>query len=135
MFTWLYVCVCVCKLLRLLCQQGVEVENPEGGASDTEEKGPVNDDEGSGTDEEEPEMISVDEEEWFTCSENEDEEEGGRPDGSFHNSSRLLRKDELLEMFKAVHNGPTCKEGQLTVGLVSPSVQRHCKKLMLTNGG
>ncbi|XP_024909834.1 large subunit GTPase 1 homolog [Cynoglossus semilaevis] len=99
-------------------EKGVEVENPEGGASDTEEKGPVNDDEGSGTDEEEPEMISVDEEEWFTCSENEDDEEGGRPDGSFHNSSRLLRKDELLEMFKAVHNGPTCKEGQLTVGLV-----------------
>uniref|UniRef100_A0A8C6QBJ9 Large subunit GTPase 1 homolog n=1 Tax=Nothobranchius furzeri TaxID=105023 RepID=A0A8C6QBJ9_NOTFU len=37
---------------------------------------------------------------------------------SIRNSSRLLQKDELLNMFKAVHKGPRTKEGQLTVGLV-----------------
>ncbi|XP_062868702.1 large subunit GTPase 1 homolog [Trichomycterus rosablanca] len=57
---------------------------------------------------------------WQTCSEaSEDEEEEKCNDGaSFYNSSRLLHKDELLEMFKSVHSGPMCKEGHLTVGLV-----------------
>ncbi|MEQ2157502.1 hypothetical protein GOODEAATRI_002465 [Goodea atripinnis] len=43
----------------------------------------------------------------LTCS-------SGKP---FHNSSRLLHKDELLDMFKAAHNAPRCKEQQLTIGL------------------
>lgn len=62
------------------------------------------------------------EEDWYTCSEEEGEENEGTArssgDISFHNSSRLLHKDELLKMFKATHNGPRCKDGQLTVGLV-----------------
>uniref|UniRef100_A0A3Q0RZY7 Large subunit GTPase 1 homolog n=1 Tax=Amphilophus citrinellus TaxID=61819 RepID=A0A3Q0RZY7_AMPCI len=71
--------------------------------------------------EEEQEEVSTDEEDWKTCSEGEEEAmEGaaGSSNASFHNSSRLLRKDELLNMFRAVHNGPRVKEGQLTVGLV-----------------
>lgn len=62
---------------------------------------------------------------WQTCSEasgDEEEKEKCRASSdcaSFYNSSRLLRKDELLEMFKSAHSGPKCKEGQLTVGLVS----------------
>lgn len=62
------------------------------------------------------------EDDWFTCSEEEgeDDEEAAHSSSknSFHNSSRLLRKDELLEMFQAAHNGPRWKDGQLTVGLV-----------------
>lgn len=61
---------------------------------------------------------------WQTCSEasgDEDEKEECKdfPDNSFCNSSHLLRKDELLEMFKSAHSGSKHKEGQLTVGLVS----------------
>ncbi|XP_026770952.3 large subunit GTPase 1 homolog [Pangasianodon hypophthalmus] len=61
---------------------------------------------------------------WHTCSEasgDEEEKEKCRASSdcaSFYNSSHLLRKDELLEMFKSAHSGPKCKEGQLTVGLV-----------------
>uniref|UniRef100_A0A8D0AUU1 Large subunit GTPase 1 homolog n=1 Tax=Sander lucioperca TaxID=283035 RepID=A0A8D0AUU1_SANLU len=74
----------------------------------------------SGTDEEQQEKITVEEEDWYTCSEDGEEEGavGSSNKPSFYNSSRLLHKDELLDMFKAVHNGPRCKEGQLTVGLV-----------------
>uniref|UniRef100_A0A665UUI4 Large subunit GTPase 1 homolog n=1 Tax=Echeneis naucrates TaxID=173247 RepID=A0A665UUI4_ECHNA len=80
------------------------------------------DEEEDGTDDEQLEWTSVDEEEWHTCSEDDDVEEerngGSSSKSSFHNSSCLLHKDELLDMFRAVHNGPRCKEGQLTVGLV-----------------
>ncbi|XP_057698108.1 large subunit GTPase 1 homolog [Corythoichthys intestinalis] len=62
------------------------------------------------------------EEEWLTASEDEWQEEeddvGKSNEVPFRNSTRLLHKDELLEMFKMVHNGPRCKDGQLTVGLV-----------------
>lgn len=72
----------------------------------------------------------TDEEDWHTCSENEGEEEEATActsnEPSFHNSSRLLRKDDLLDVFKAAHNGPRYKDGQLTVGLVG-------KKLLLYN--
>ncbi|KAJ3600015.1 hypothetical protein NHX12_033967 [Muraenolepis orangiensis] len=68
--------------------------------------------------------VTVADEDWQTCSEGEDEEEAGGAagapnNGSFHNSSRLLHKEELLAVFQAVHNGPKCKEGELTVGLSS----------------
>ncbi|GLD49996.1 large subunit GTPase 1 homolog [Lates japonicus] len=125
-------------------EKGMEVDDPECGESDPEEDGkPDNEDfsqkgadgeeeveargedeegEESGTEDEQREEITVDEEEWHTCSEDEDVEEertaGSSSESSLHNSSRLLHKDELLDMFRAVHNGPTCKEGQLTVGLV-----------------
>ncbi|KAI5626583.1 large subunit GTPase 1-like, partial [Silurus asotus] len=62
---------------------------------------------------------------WQTCSEpsgdEEENENGSEPSSDrapFRNSSHLLRKDELLEIFKAAHSGPRCKTGQLTVGLV-----------------
>lgn len=62
------------------------------------------------------------EDDWHTCSEDEGDEEEWTScssiESAFHNSSRLLHKDELLDMFKAAHNGPRCKDGQLTVGLV-----------------
>ncbi|XP_076134931.1 large subunit GTPase 1 homolog [Alosa pseudoharengus] len=72
---------------------------------------------------------SAGEEDWQSCSEEEEEDnegvakqsaENGGPqsDLKFRNSSRLLRKDELLNIFKSAHSGATCKEGQLTVGLV-----------------
>ncbi|KAM7387926.1 hypothetical protein PAMP_024135 [Pampus punctatissimus] len=124
-------------------EKGMEVEDPECGESDPEEEEqPDNEDlsqkgadgeeeeeegeeeedeegEESDTEHEQQEKITVDEEEWHTCSEDEDiEEEGSSNESSFYNSSRLLHKDELLAMFKAVHSGPRCKEDQLTVGLV-----------------
>uniref|UniRef100_A0AAY5LCS2 Large subunit GTPase 1 homolog n=1 Tax=Esox lucius TaxID=8010 RepID=A0AAY5LCS2_ESOLU len=60
---------------------------------------------------------------WQTCSEASEGEEAddeGSVAGSasFHNSSRLLTKDELLALFKECHDGPTIREGELTVGLV-----------------
>ncbi|XP_069550762.1 large subunit GTPase 1 homolog [Brachyistius frenatus] len=113
-------------------EKGMEVDDPECVESDPEEGQPDNEDlsqkgaeeeegEESDVEEEQREMVTVDEEDWHTCSENEWEaEEGaaGSSNKSFHNSSRLLHKDELLDMFKSVHNGPRSKEGQLTVGLV-----------------
>ena len=62
---------------------------------------------------------------WQTCSVGEEADDEVSIDGSthnsssFHNSSGLLTKDELLAIFKAAHDGPTLKEGELTVGLVS----------------
>ncbi|KAJ7993184.1 hypothetical protein DPEC_G00269810 [Dallia pectoralis] len=64
---------------------------------------------------------------WQTCSEASEGEEADDEDSvdgsalgssSFHNSSRLLTKDELLALFKECHDGLTLKEGELTVGLV-----------------
>lgn len=117
-------------------EKGMEVEDPECVESDQEEEGqPDNeamiqegaagedeDEEGqeSGTDEEQQVKISVEEEDWHSCSEDEEEKGtvGSSSKSSFHNSSRLLHKEELLEVFKAAHSGPRCKEGELTVGLV-----------------
>ncbi|KAL1265957.1 hypothetical protein QQF64_003984, partial [Cirrhinus molitorella] len=62
--------------------------------------------------------VCVDETEWQTCSEESGDEAESTATLSFYNSSRLLRKNELLEMFKSVHSGPTCKDEQITVGLV-----------------
>uniref|UniRef100_A0A8C1ML49 Large subunit GTPase 1 homolog n=1 Tax=Cyprinus carpio TaxID=7962 RepID=A0A8C1ML49_CYPCA len=68
--------------------------------------------------------VCVDETEWQTCSEESGDEDHAeeKPEpsavSSFYNSSRLLRKNELLDMFKSVHSGPTYKDGQITVGLV-----------------
>ncbi|XP_055077104.1 large subunit GTPase 1 homolog [Periophthalmus magnuspinnatus] len=66
--------------------------------------------------------VIVNEEDWQTCSEDEGEGEErasiSSNESSLHNSSRLLHKDELLAVFKSVHSGQRCKEGQLTLGLV-----------------
>ncbi|XP_016377450.1 large subunit GTPase 1 homolog [Sinocyclocheilus rhinocerous] len=93
----------------------------ENSTSPNEEK-----DESEQEEEEESEegRVCVDETEWQTCSEESGDEDHAEEKtesttvSSFYNSSRLLRKDELLEMFKSVHSGPTCKDGQITVGLV-----------------
>lgn len=126
----------------------MEVEDPEREESDPEEGGqPDNEDfarkgadgeeedeegEESGTEEEQREKITVEEEDWHTCSEGEGEEEegtaGSSSEASFHNSSRLLHKDELLDMFKAVHSGARCKDGQLTVGLVGKKLTLYHKR-------
>ncbi len=74
---------------------------------------------------EEEGRVCVDETEWQTCSEESGDEDHAeeRPESttisSFYNSSRLLRKNELLEMFKSVHSGLACKDGQITAGLAS----------------
>ncbi|KAK5931735.1 hypothetical protein CesoFtcFv8_000028 [Champsocephalus esox] len=127
-------------------EKGLEVEAPEIEEieeSDDEEDGPDNENftqkgaageeemktageeeddeiEESGSDEDQREKITVQAEDWNTCSEDEEEEDtaSSSSKSAFHNSSRLLRKDELLAMFKSVHNGTRCREGELTVGLV-----------------
>ncbi|XP_041863062.1 large subunit GTPase 1 homolog [Melanotaenia boesemani] len=120
-------------------EKGMEVDDPECVESDPEEdRSPCNEamshkgvggekteekEEGEQSDVEEEQLdhVSVDEEDWQTCSEGEEEAEGGSAGSSsegFHNSSRLLHKEELLNMFKASHKGSRCKDGQLTVGLV-----------------
>ncbi|XP_032429001.1 large subunit GTPase 1 homolog [Xiphophorus hellerii] len=122
-------------------EKGMEVDDPESVESDPEadesphsldlskraSKGEEKAQEGdeSGIEEEQQDNVNVDEEDWQTCSEEEEEEEdeaegetAGSSGESFHNSSRLLHKDELLEMFKASHNGPRFNEDQLTIGLV-----------------
>ncbi|KAM9762269.1 large subunit GTPase 1 homolog [Menidia menidia] len=98
--------------LEDLRQKGVDGGDKEEAESDLEEEEEEEDEESYRT---------VDEEDWHTCSEDEEEAEGGSAgtsSRSFHNSSRLLHKDELLEVFKAVHDGARCKEEHLTVGLV-----------------
>lgn len=127
------------------------MEDAEGGESDPEEEAKTNNEdlgqkvsdveeedqvgEDSGT-EDEQQKISLDEEEWHTCSEDEDEEErtgGSSSESSFRNSSRLLHKNELLDMFSAVHKGPRCKDGQLTVGLVGKcACSRACIAIKYT---
>lgn len=92
-------------------------DEEESGVSDSDQQsGPPSED---GTEEEE-------EEDWHTCSEEEGDDDEQRAknrrpqsDLKLRNSSRLLHKDELLSMFKSAHSGPTYKEGQVTVGLVS----------------
>lgn len=105
----------------------MEADDPESRESDQEdEEMPENEDltrKGAGEEEREDEASGTeDEEDWHTCSEDEGEEEKGTARSSsescFHNPSRLLHKDELLDMFRAAHNGPKCKDEQLTVGLV-----------------
>lgn len=126
--------------------QGMEVDDPESRDSEPEDEGqPDNkhltqkrasteeqldagEEEGEESDTEEQQPGNVEEEDWQTCSEDEDEEEeegatSSSNEPSFRNSSRLLHKDELLDMFKAAHIGPKCKDGQLTVGLVSKNLQ------------
>lgn len=116
----------------------MEEEDPESNDSDPEGEGRPDNEEmsqrcadGAKEDEEssrvEEQQENTEEEDvWHTCSEEEaEEDEEASPssgENSFHNSSRLLRKDELLEMFKAAHSGPRCKDGQLTVGLVGSNV-------------
>ncbi|CAL8253112.1 unnamed protein product [Merluccius merluccius] len=117
-------------------EKGMEVEQPGEGESEPEEEEQPGvakesrqpeeeeeeEEEEDSMEEDQREKVTVAEEDWQTCSEDEDEEErgaaGSSNNDSFHNSSRLLHKEELLAVFKAVHNGPRCKEGQLTVGLV-----------------
>ncbi|KAL2090251.1 hypothetical protein ACEWY4_014939 [Coilia grayii] len=114
-------------------QKRRETEEEEG--EEEEEQQQLSDSEEHG----DPPSDEEEEEDWRTCSEeddaddeeddDEDNEKAGaagqrtehrraQRDLHFRNSSRLLRKDELLAMFKSAHSGPTCKEGQITVGLV-----------------
>ncbi|KAK1162440.1 hypothetical protein AOXY_G17303 [Acipenser oxyrinchus oxyrinchus] len=73
----------------------------------------------------------VEEGDWQTCSEDQDSEDSESTESmeeasnaarpckkALRNSSRLLQKEELLEIFKAVHTGTRVKDGQITVGLV-----------------
>lgn len=124
--------------------QGMEVDDPESRDSEPEEEGQLDnkhltqkrasreeeldagEEEGEESDTEQQQSGNVEEEDWQTCSEDEDEEEGATSSSSepsFRNSSRLLHKDELLDMFKAAHIWPKCKDGQLTVGLVSKNLE------------
>ncbi|XP_060098776.1 large subunit GTPase 1 homolog [Heteronotia binoei] len=96
----------------------------------------------SSTDEDSEEYQDCEEEAWLTCSEEEEEEvaaesqtpvgsyqekrtscaealgPGIQPSRSLQNSSRLVQRDELLEIFRTVHTGKKVKEGEVTVGLV-----------------
>lgn len=123
-----------CQMAKHVFAQDMEEEDPESNDSDPEREGQPDNEEmskrgadGTKTDKEsyaveEQQEYTDEEDNWHTCSEEESEEDEGAAHSSggnsFHNSSCLLRKDELLEMFKAAHNGPRCKDGQLTVGLV-----------------
>uniref|UniRef100_W5KLP4 Large subunit GTPase 1 homolog n=1 Tax=Astyanax mexicanus TaxID=7994 RepID=W5KLP4_ASTMX len=109
-------------------EASVSYSETEGSATNSNEKEMKNNNEKEEEEEDDDEEESIEEifedctseADWQTCSEasGDEGEEGARKSSSFYNSSRLLHKDELLEMFKSAHSGPTCKEGQLTVGLV-----------------
>lgn len=119
---------------KYLVAQGMEVGYSESIESDPEDEGHPDNEELAkkrpGGDEEEEVSSTLaeqqentdEEDDWHTCSEDEGEEEEwtscSSSESTFHNSSRLLHKDELLDMFKAAHSAPRCKDGQLTVGLV-----------------
>ncbi|XP_023675700.2 large subunit GTPase 1 homolog [Paramormyrops kingsleyae] len=111
-------------------------EKPEDEQNDRKEEEPLNNkvekDEGEEKGSEEENVVdereefecSGDEEDWQTCtegSESGDEKEWEDPEPTqahFHNTSYLLHRDELLDVFKASHTGPQLKEEQITVGLV-----------------
>lgn len=88
-------------------------------------------------DEREEFECSGDEEDWQTCtegSESGDEKEQDDPEPTqahFRNTSYLLHRDELLDVFKASHTGPQLKEEQITVGLVSSPPQGRCQWFFL----
>ncbi|XP_051957580.1 large subunit GTPase 1 homolog [Xyrauchen texanus] len=106
-------------------EKGEEVVDQEG-ESDTEQEVATEEMDSARETREESEQdedeVCVDETNWQTCSEesgDEDDALTSNPSASsFYNSSRLLRKDELLDVFKSAHSGQTCKDGQITVGLV-----------------
>lgn len=123
-------------LMSCLVLKGEALEDLEEQLSDTEckaatQSGPgVSEERSEEEDDEEEDTTAsfedcTSEAEWQTCSEaSGDEEEKAKcaessDCSSFYNSSRLLRKDALLEMFKSAHSGPRYKTGHLTVGLVS----------------
>uniref|UniRef100_A0AAV2L2G6 Large subunit GTPase 1 homolog n=1 Tax=Knipowitschia caucasica TaxID=637954 RepID=A0AAV2L2G6_KNICA len=105
-------------------EKGIEIEDEEPEESDNEEdtqgdSKEINNEAGMSSSGEEENDVNVDEEDWKSCSEEDDEEAGmSSNESSFHNSSRLLHKEELLSVFKSVHSGRRFKEGHLTVGLV-----------------
>lgn len=111
-------------------EKGIEVEDADHGESDLEEEIQADSkhleqvqqqdsDVDEASTEGEDNNVTVDDEDWQTCSEDEGRgDEGAVIKSSLHNSSRLLHKDELLAVFKSVHSGRQCKEGQITVGLV-----------------
>ncbi|XP_072516271.1 large subunit GTPase 1 homolog [Salminus brasiliensis] len=124
------------EALRLEAEEKGEDVHDNEDLSDPEDEGSPEpskeEDRNKANDEDEDEEESTEERfedctseaDWQTCSEasgDEGEEEaskGSSDCSSFYNSSRLLHKDELLEMFKSAHFGPRCKDDQLTVGLV-----------------
>ncbi|XP_077204074.1 large subunit GTPase 1 homolog [Paroedura picta] len=93
----------------------------------------------SSTDEDSGEYQDCEEEAWLTCSEEEQVAESQDPAGpcwesrtgcakaaglgvqqsrTLLNSSRLVQREELLEILRTVHTGKKIKEGEVTVGLV-----------------
>lgn len=152
---WVWVKPIISIQIFSIITQGMEVDEPESGDSDPEDEGqPDNHDrpqervvrgeefnegeeEGEESCTEEGHQGNVNEEDWQTCSEGSDEEDkteegatSSSRDCSFHNSSRLLHKEELLDMFKAAHSGPKYKDGQLTVGLVSKKLKQVSSSLI-----
>uniref|UniRef100_A0A8C7NHW1 Large subunit GTPase 1 homolog n=1 Tax=Oncorhynchus mykiss TaxID=8022 RepID=A0A8C7NHW1_ONCMY len=95
-------------------EKGMEVEEQEDEKSEAEDEG-----EGMPDNDNMSRRQEVEDNKEKNEEENDEESIDGSTHGSsFHNSSRLLTKDELLAIFKAAHDGPTLKEGELTVGLV-----------------
>lgn len=115
-------------------EKGIEFEEADHEESDPEDETEADlkqmkemeqqesDVEGDSAEGEEENYVTVEDEDWQTCSEDEGEEDGGAvtssKESSLRNSSRLLHKDDLLAVFKSFHSGHRVKEGQLTVGLV-----------------
>ena len=111
-----------------------EEEEEQPGVAKESQQSEAKQEEEDSMDEDPQERVTVAEEDWQTCSEGEDgddELEGGAAgppnNDTFRNSSRLLHKDELLAMFKMVHSGKPCREGQITVGMVrATELQQTC---------
>ncbi|XP_048361452.1 large subunit GTPase 1 homolog [Sphaerodactylus townsendi] len=95
---------------------------------------------GSSEDASEEEYLDCEEEAWLTCLEEEEEaaeteapaqpfrerrtsgaevpEPGPQQSQPHRNSSRLVQRDELLEILQMVHTGKKLREGEVTIGLV-----------------
>ncbi|XP_015216521.1 large subunit GTPase 1 homolog [Lepisosteus oculatus] len=108
-------------------EKGEELDGLEEEPSDGE-GGEVGEDEAEEEEDGETFEDCVEEGDWQTCSEDSDSPEQDSETVSFHteasqrkaiqNSSRLLRRDQLLDICKSTHTGTSIKEGQITVGLV-----------------
>uniref|UniRef100_W5MC05 Large subunit GTPase 1 homolog n=1 Tax=Lepisosteus oculatus TaxID=7918 RepID=W5MC05_LEPOC len=111
------------SLISETANNGDCLEEPSDG-----EGGEVGEDEAEEEEDGETFEDCVEEGDWQTCSEDSDSPEQDSETVSFHteasqrkaiqNSSRLLRRDQLLDICKSTHTGTSIKEGQITVGLV-----------------
>ncbi|XP_053168237.1 large subunit GTPase 1 homolog [Hemicordylus capensis] len=115
-------------------QQGQQASSPSGGNGPDRRPCPGSGGEQESSEEDQSDVYEdCEEDAWLTCSEDERggalagcpggsrtalQSLGAQQDRPLRNSSHLVPREELLEIFRTVHAGKKIREGELTVGLV-----------------